>query len=100
MYNKAADLMAEYLDLFPEDNSVLLQTANSYKLSNRLDLAADYAERLKLREPRNLQNLILLAEIYFDLKAFGRAKKILDNASALDSENQKIKDLRFKLNQI
>jgi tetratricopeptide (TPR) repeat protein len=40
MYNKAADLMAEYLDLFPEDNSILLQTANSYKLSNRLELAA------------------------------------------------------------
>ena len=100
MYNKAADLMAEYLDLFPEDNSILLQTANSYKLSNRLELAADYAERLKLREPRNLQNLILLAEIYFDLKIFGRAKRVLDNASALDSENQKIKDLRFKLNQI
>ncbi len=100
MYNKAADLMAEYLDLFPEDTSALLQAATSYKLANKLESAADYSERLKLREPRNLPNLILLAEIYFDLKIFVRAKGILENASSIDPENLKIKELKIKMNQI
>jgi cytochrome c-type biogenesis protein CcmH/NrfG len=92
--------MAEYLELFPEDTIELLRAANSYRLANKLELAADYSERLKLREPQNLENLILLAEIYFELKVFIRSKRILENAMAIEPSNQRLKDLANKLNQI
>ena len=100
MFNKAADLFAEYLDLFPEETESLYQAAISYKLSNKLESAADYSERLKLREPRNFQNLILLAEIYFDLKIFGRAKGTLENAALIEPNHPKIKELKTKFSSI
>jgi tetratricopeptide (TPR) repeat protein len=100
MFNKAADLFAEYLDLFPEETEFLYQAAISYKLSNKLESAADYSERLKLREPRNFQNLILLAEIYFDLKIFGRAKGTLENAALIEPNHPKIKELKTKFSSI
>ncbi|MBK8395866.1 MAG: hypothetical protein IPL26_11595 [Leptospiraceae bacterium] len=75
----------------------LLAAAKSFRLSNQLELAADYSERLKLREPMNLINLILLIEIYIDLKMYARAKKILDNALYVDSANTKLSELKKRL---
>ncbi len=99
-HNAAARYSSEYLDLFPEETPFFFQAANSYYLSGNLESAADYSERLKLREPKNLENLILLTQIYFDLKLFNRAKKTLDNAMLLDSKNPKLLELRKKLNSI
>ena len=96
-FPKAGNLYAKYLELFPEDTKILYATAKSFKLANSLELAADYAERLKLREPKNAANLILLIEIYSELKSFARAKKILNHLELVDSENPKIQEFKVSL---
>jgi tetratricopeptide (TPR) repeat protein len=100
IYHKAAEFYREYLDLFPEEVSFLLEAANSYSLSNDLEQAADYSERLKLREPKNLPNLILLTEIYFKLKSLSRANKTLNNAIGIDPNNSKLLELKIKYEAI
>lgn len=100
LYSKAGEFYAEYLDFFPEEVSLLIEAAKSYKLSNNLEKAADYSERLKLREPKNIQNLVLLAEIYFELKSFNRAKKTLNNAIQLEPENFSLLELKTKFDTI
>ncbi|MBK9502515.1 MAG: hypothetical protein IPO06_24675 [Leptospiraceae bacterium] len=61
------------------------------------DLAADYSERLKLREPKNVNNLLLLTEIYLELNARYRASKMLDLAFLLDRENPKVIELKNRI---
>jgi hypothetical protein len=62
-----------------------------------LEVAADYAERLKLREPKNVNNLIFLAEVYLELQVPGRAQKMLDLATLLDRENPKLAELKNRM---
>ena len=100
MYNAAAAYASEYLDLFPEENSFFLEAANYYYLIGNLESAADYSERLKLREPKYIENLILLTKIYFDLKIFNRAIKTLNNAMLLETKNPRLIDLKRKLESI
>ena len=62
-----------------------------------LEVAADYAERLKLREPKNVNNLIFLAEVYLELQVPGRVQKMLDLATLLDRENPKLAELKNRM---
>jgi tetratricopeptide (TPR) repeat protein len=99
-YSDAARYYAEYLDAYPDDTPALLLATQSYRLANDLETAADYSERLKLREPKNVVNLALLSEIYFDLKIFNRAKRTLENAMLLNPQNPRLLELENKLNKI
>ncbi|HMV44106.1 MAG TPA: SpoIIE family protein phosphatase, partial [Leptospiraceae bacterium] len=94
LYSKAAEFYAKYLELFPDENQFLFACAKSFKLAKLYELAADYSERLKLREPKNSSNLVLLVEIYCDLKAFTRAEKILDQLKSVELENPKVEELK------
>lgn len=96
-FRNAAETYSILLNLYPGESMFLLAAAKSYKLSSQLELAADYSERLKLREPTNLNNLILLIEIYIALQMYGRAKKILENAMHLGYSNEKLTELKIKI---
>jgi len=93
-FQKAAEAYSTLLNVYPGESMFLLAAAKSFKLSNQHELAADYSERLKLREPMNLNNLILLIEIYIELKMYARAKKIMDNALYLDNSNTKLSEMK------
>ncbi len=62
-----------------------------------LEVAADYAERLKLREPKNVNNLIFLTEIYLELQVPGRAWKMFELATLLDRENPRLAELKNRM---
>jgi tetratricopeptide (TPR) repeat protein len=96
-FKAASELYTTFIDLYPEEATFLFATAKSYKMIGNYELAADYSERLKLREPKNVNNLILLTEIYLELKAFIRARKMFDLVILLDRENPKLGELKNKL---
>ncbi len=96
-FSKASELYTTFIDLYPEEATFLFATAKSYKMIGNYELAADYSERLKLREPKNVNNLILLSEIYLELKAPVRARKMFDLAQLLDRENPKLGELRSRM---
>ena len=96
-FYQAAELYSSFVDLYPEEAAFLFATAKSYKMIGKSDLAADYSERLKLREPKNVNNLLLLTEIYLELNARYRASKMLDLAFLLDRENPKVIELKNRI---
>jgi tetratricopeptide (TPR) repeat protein len=96
-FYKASELYSSFVDLYPEESAFLFATAKSYKMIGKPDLAADYSERLKLREPKNVNNLLLLTEIYLELNARYRASKMLDLAFLLDRENPKVIELKNRI---
>ena len=96
-YGKAAELYSRSLFLLPDNKDILYEAAKCYQLSGDYELAADYSERLRLREPMHLQNLILLIEIYLELKQNDRAERILKLAFYLDNENTKLLALQKQL---
>ncbi len=99
-YKQAAKLYTTFIDLYPEESNFLYAAAKSYRMIGDLEVAADYAERLKLREPKNVNNLIFLAEVYTELKVTSRAYKLYILISRLDPENQKLGELKKKLNPV
>lgn len=95
-YKQASQIYAYFIDLYPEESAFLFATAKSHKMIGNLEVAADYAERLKLREPKNVNNLIFLAEIYLELPIPGRAGKMFDLATLLDQENPRLAELKIE----
>ena len=96
-YKQASQIYAYFIDLYPEESAFLFATAKSHKMIGNLEVAADYAERLKLREPKNVNNLIFLAEIYLELPIPGRAGKMFDLATLLDQENPRLAELKNRM---
>ncbi len=87
-YTKAIECFEQYLVLNPGDNEYLYALANTYRMYNKLNLAADVSERLYLREPKNILNLINLATIYMGLKVYGRSEFMIKKALNVDPENK------------
>ncbi|MBK8394078.1 MAG: cache domain-containing protein [Leptospiraceae bacterium] len=63
-YEKYSNLLIRYHSLHPEKNENLLKISKALVLCQKLELAIDYSECLRLREPLNDENLIHLAKVY------------------------------------
>ncbi|MCB1316984.1 MAG: tetratricopeptide repeat protein, partial [Leptospiraceae bacterium] len=61
--------------------------------------AADYAERVRLRTPDNVLNLIHLADIYLHLGNPRRAGKMLERALELEPGNDRALKLQSMLRE-
>ena len=88
-YEKAAHFAARYVDRNPADLEMIYRTSILYKRLRRLEDAADLAERIRLRQPGNVRNLIHLADIYLSNDNPRRAKKIILLAIEQEPENEK-----------
>lgn len=89
-FSKAAELYSKIIALLPDKKDILYEISKCYQLCGNFELAADYSERLRLRDPMHIKNLILLIEIYLELKQNERAERILKSALFLDNENTKL----------
>ncbi|HNK59458.1 MAG TPA: SpoIIE family protein phosphatase, partial [Leptospiraceae bacterium] len=87
-FPKAIECFEQYLTLNPSDNEYLYALSNTYRVYGKLNLAADIAERLFLRDQKHLLNLINLATIYYGLRVFGRAESMIKRALYIDPENK------------
>lgn len=103
-FARAAVFGEEYCDYDPTDLGMIYMVSRALKScagSERslLKRAADYGERLILREPLSLHGLINLADIYRRLGRRDKAEKLLRKAESFAPENRAVKKLRSLLDQ-
>lgn len=92
-YPKAIECFEQYLAINPGDNEYIYALSNTYRMAGDLNAAADIGERLYLRDPNYLLNLINLASIYISLKVLNRAELMLRKGQQIDSNNSQIEIL-------
>ena len=98
-YTQAAECFKEYVSIVPDDQEYLYVVSNSLRLAERFEEAADFGERLLLREPSNVLNLLNLADIYKSLEKTKRALNLVDKALQLEPESPQAANLRDQIVQ-
>jgi len=98
-FSRAAALGEEFCNYDPSNLGMIYLTSRAFKHCAGLDKpllrrAADYGERLILREPTNIHGLVNLADIYRRLDKHGKAEELLKKAEAKDIDNRVVKKLR------
>jgi len=86
-FPKAIECFEQYLTLNPSDNEYLYALSNTYRVYGKLNLAADIAERLYLRDQKHFLNLMNLASVYLGLRVYGRAEIMIKRALNIQPEN-------------
>ncbi len=98
-FKVSEELSKKYSDLYPADNSVLYILFYSLYKQKKYNEAIEYGERYYLRNPMNVNLLVLLAESYYKINNFSRSEYLIEKAISLDPKNEKIqyfiKKLRF-----
>lgn len=87
-YKEAAGASREYLRKYEIDTSLMFKASYCLKKNLELEEAIDLSERVKLRQPANVRNLIHLADMYAYMKNYKRANKIIKKIFKLEPENE------------
>lgn len=93
-YGKAKVMARDYSELKPMDTEIMYVTAFCARKVADLKTAIDFGERVRLRDPNHIKNLINLGHAYIASKNFERALNIMNSAIAIDPENQSLLKLR------
>ncbi|MCE9500845.1 MAG: SpoIIE family protein phosphatase [Leptospira sp.] len=86
-YEKASKISAEVVHMVPGDTELLFQTSYILKKTGDYATACDLGERVKLRNPSHVRNLINLADSQFFNGNRERAKMLIDLVLELEKEN-------------
>lgn len=97
-FARAAALGEEYCTYDPSDLGMIYLTSRSLKYcaggdKSLLKRAADYGERLILREPMSFHGIVNLSDIYRRLEKRDKAEHLLKKAQAFDPDNRAVKKL-------
>ena len=98
-YEKAARYGTEYAALRPGDTEFLFLLSYSLRKLGRIGEAADYGERVRLREPDHVPNLMNLARCYVRLGNPKRAQQMAEHALSREPENEALQRLCNQLEQ-
>jgi tetratricopeptide (TPR) repeat protein len=96
-YDRAGLLALQYIDVAPGDTEFLYLAAYCLQKAGRLEEAGQCGERVRLREPEHVDNLINLVEVYTQMKNFARAERFADDLLRLDPDNASVQAARAKL---
>jgi len=101
-FSRAAALGEEYCNYDPSDLGMIYLASRSLKYCAGADKsvmkrAADYGERLILREPMSFHGIVNLADIYRRLDKRDKAESLLKKAEAFDPNNRAVKKLQTLL---
>ncbi|MCS6985172.1 MAG: SpoIIE family protein phosphatase [Leptospiraceae bacterium] len=86
-----------YLERYPFDNEMMYIVSYACKMARDYETAAEYGERLRLRDMGFFKNLVNLADIHLQRRDFRRASELLAEAEELDPQNENIAKLRNAL---
>ncbi len=97
-FARAAALGEEYCIYDPSDLGMIYLTSRALKYcaggdKSLLKRAADYGERLILREPMSFHGIVNLSDIYRRLEKREKAEELLKKAQAFDPDNRAVKKL-------
>jgi serine phosphatase RsbU (regulator of sigma subunit) len=93
-FYEAAKYSRLWLELEPYNTALLYDTVKLFYNSNKFEVAIELGERLKLRDPQNLDYLILLADSYIQTSNYTRAKHLLENALGISPKNVRVLELK------
>ena len=98
-FARAAALGEEYCNYDPSDLGMIYLTSRSLKYcagadKSLLKRAADYGERLILREPMSFHGIVNLSDIYRRLEKKDKAERLLHKAEAFDPQNRAVLKLK------
>ncbi|MBK8394561.1 MAG: SpoIIE family protein phosphatase [Leptospiraceae bacterium] len=96
-FENAINFGIRYINLVPSDNKYFLTLSVYYKTFGDLSNGIEIGERLRLREPENLINIIQLSELYFLNKNYERAQELIQYALKLEPGNSTAIYLRQKI---
>ncbi len=89
-FKKAARYAEDFNFLRPAESEYMYIASYCHKMAGDIEKAVKIGERLRIREPRMLKNLINLADVYILKKNYARAKLMLDTIREIDQENSKM----------
>jgi len=97
MHDEALLYFLVYCEIKPYDEDMMYRASLCFKKAEELDKARLFIERLVLRSPENVNWLIELAQVQFDLKNFMEADLLLDRVLAIDNNNEKAQSMKNNL---
>ncbi|PJZ41613.1 stage II sporulation protein E [Leptospira kmetyi] len=100
LYREAARYAEEYIQFHPLDNEMFYVASYAFRMEGEIEKAADFGERLRLRNPKHIKNLVNLSRIYIILKKYDRAAGIAKDALEIEPANQRILGLLETLQKI
>lgn len=98
-YDKGAKVAREYLTINEGDINFLMKSAYCFKMTKDVEAAIDLGERIKLRDPKNIRNLLHLADLYVYSKNYKRAKKLVSKVISLEPGNEQAVLIQSKIQQ-
>ncbi|MCB1178684.1 MAG: SpoIIE family protein phosphatase [Leptospiraceae bacterium] len=88
-FEDASKISRKYIKSHEYDTDMLFLTSYCLKRSRDFDESIDLSERVKLRYPNNIRNLIHLADLYTATENYIRASKLVRKILILEPDNKK-----------
>ncbi|MCB1175720.1 MAG: SpoIIE family protein phosphatase [Leptospiraceae bacterium] len=98
-FGRSLELFQKYTELKPVDPNGLVNTAIMLRKTHDFKRAVDYGERVRLREPGRVDNLLHLADSYRVLKQTQRSRQICAEVQAVDPHNETVVRILERLQQ-
>ncbi|TGM65656.1 serine/threonine-protein phosphatase [Leptospira levettii] len=96
-YNLAAEKLNTYLEEYPGDTDLIYLASFTYKQTKEYGKAIDMGERIRLRNPGHLSNLIQLVQLYLIIGNLPKAEKTLQLTSFIPSDTNRIELLKSQI---
>ncbi|MBK8395849.1 MAG: SpoIIE family protein phosphatase [Leptospiraceae bacterium] len=97
-YQKIIELGKEVILHYPHLTDYIFQISYAYNFLENYVLAIDFGERVRLREPENIENIVNLVDAYLKNSNKDRAKVILKDSLKLNSQDERLLKLKDELN--
>ncbi|MCP5500060.1 MAG: SpoIIE family protein phosphatase [Leptospiraceae bacterium] len=92
-YENARECLQNYISLIPTDNNYIYLLSDTYRNLGELEKAADYGERLFVRDQGHFLNLVNLVKIYYKLEIYSRALKMILRAVDMNPDAEEVSEL-------
>ncbi len=83
--------LSRYLEFHPEDTISMQLIAECLQRLERFEESIEFSERVRIRQPKNISNLITLIESYYRISKFNRVETLINSIFRLDPRNQIVK---------
>ncbi len=96
-YETAAGLFERLCDIEPGVTKSAYLASYAFRKAGQMEKAIDYGERVYLRDPHMVKNLVNLAALHARRGNLFRATMMIQKAGAIDSQNPKVAQLQSQI---
>ncbi|MCW7471432.1 SpoIIE family protein phosphatase [Leptospira kanakyensis] len=96
-YGFAAEKLNAYIEEFPGDTDLIYLASFTYKQTKEYGKAIDMGERIRLRNPGHLSNLLRLVQLYLLIGNLPKAEKTLGLTSFLTADSKRIESFKLQI---